>query len=403
MIGTRRETAKADFAIAEQLESWHILPDAVTFAERGASLAGDALFSLNDYSGPGHAMTYARIMARARRMDAVLPRLGGNPWADRQAEQPAGAIISETYTPEEKAAFERPLTAQAARAGSGAGLLNIAPFAGLAEVEARWRLEAMAAQSEGVDGRFVALESERGLYGDLGRQLEAYAAANPGQPVEATSLDQAAQAYIAEGDIDSQMRVMRKALARNSLAGPLLDRYLELLAARPPEELLAVIRGNPSAEIRNRAVQHAIGSGRSILTYSAVQTRGRALPPVWTRAYTALAGHYFGDRSPAMDAAFQAALDTRTIGERLRNPLKPDSVIVGAVWFYYGARYGDYLAAGQNAAADAWLPAPLEAAPGDPGAYMAVGDSYAEAGAGRQGHRAIRESASARRGPRRCL
>jgi Flp pilus assembly protein TadD len=382
IIGTRRETAKADFAIAEQLESWHILPDAVTFVERGASLAGGALFSLNDYSGPGHAMTYARIMARARRMDAVLPRLGGNPWADRQAEQPAGAIISETYTPEEKAAFERLLTAQAARAGSGAGLLNIAPFAGLAEVEARWRLAAMAAQSEGVDGRFVALESERGLYGDLGRQLEAYAAANPGKPVEAPALDRAAQAYIAQGDIDGEMRVMRKALARNSLVGPLLDRYLELLASRSPEELLAVIRGNSSDDVRNRAVQHAIGSGRSILTYSAVQTRGRALPPVWTRAYTALAGHYLGDRSPAVDAAFQAALDTRTIGERLRNPLKPDSVIVGAVWFYYGARYGDYLAAGQNAAADAWLPAPLEAAPGDPGAYMAVGDSYAEAGAG---------------------
>src|SRR4029077_8618545 len=76
------------------------------------------------------------------------------------------------------------------------------------------------------------------------------------------------------------------------------------------------------------------------------------------------------------------ALDTRTIGERVKAPLKPDSVIVGSVWFYYGARYGEYLAAGKSDAADGWLPASLEAAPGNPGAYMALGDWYAEAGQG---------------------
>src|ERR1022692_3685741 len=40
IIGARSETVNADFEIAEQLESWHILPDAVAFAERGARLAG---------------------------------------------------------------------------------------------------------------------------------------------------------------------------------------------------------------------------------------------------------------------------------------------------------------------------------------------------------------------------
>ena len=38
IIGARTETADADFAIAERLESWHILPDAVAFAERGRAL-----------------------------------------------------------------------------------------------------------------------------------------------------------------------------------------------------------------------------------------------------------------------------------------------------------------------------------------------------------------------------
>jgi len=379
MIGTRRETATADFAIAGQLETWHILPDAVTFAERGADLAGGALEKIDGYTGPDRAVMYARIMARARRMDAVLPRLGTNDsWADRMAERTAGAIVSETYTPEEKAQFERLLTDQAAHAGRSNSLLQLAQFAGLAELEARWLSDAMAAPPHSVDPRFVELQSLRGVYGELGRQLEEHASA----------LIQAAQAFVSEGDTEGQMRVMRKALARYALSGPLLDRYLDLLAARSPEELLALIRGNASDAVRNQAVQHAIANGRADLAYSAVQARGRALPPVWTRAYTALAGHYLDDRSPAVDAAFQGALDTRTIGERLRNPLKPDSVILGSVWFYYGARYGDYLAAGKSAAAEAWLPASLEAAPGNPDAYVALGDSFAEAG---HGARAIAE------------
>jgi tetratricopeptide (TPR) repeat protein len=215
------------------------------------------------------------------------------------------------------------------------------------------------------------------LYNDLGRQLEELATANSGQPVEANALAQAVQAFVDAGDIESQMRVMRKALARNALSGGLLERYLALLASRQPDELLAVIRGNGSAEIRNRAVQSAFAADRPELAYSALHARGAALPPVWTRAYTALAGQYFGDRSAPIDAAFQAALDTRTIGARLKTPPKTDSVIVGSVWFYYGSRYGDYLASGANAAAEAWLPASLEAAPSNPDAYMALGDSYA--------------------------
>ena len=318
-------------------------------------------------------------MARARRFDAVLAHPATN----------VGSLIAETYTPEEKARFELAVHAQALRVGfeeRDITLLPLAESAGMVDLESQWRRESMEAQSRQTDPRFVALQSQRGLYGELGRELEAYAAKIPGRQAEGGALVQAAEAYIAEGDMDSQVRVMRQALARNALSGVLLDRYLALMAQRQPEALLAVVRGNPFAETRNRAVQFAIAGERAPLAYSAVQARGGALAPVWTKAYTALAGQYFNDRAPAIDAAFQGALDTRTIGERLRVPLKPAAVIVGSVWFYYGARYGDYLATGNNPAADAWLPASLEAAPGNPGAYMALGDSLAEAG---QGARAI--------------
>jgi len=378
IIGARTETAEAEFEIAGQLEAWHILSDAITFAERGASLAGEELFKR-----PDHVSTYARIMARARRTDAVLSHLASKTGAGGQAARIAGSVDAETYTPEEKLRLEQALNAEAARVGPlvrDATLMPLAAAAGLAGLESRWRLDSMDRQPSGVDQQWLTLESRRGLYDPLGRALEEYAARRAGQPAEANALLQAAQAFIAAGDMEAQMRVMRQALSRNLLSGTLLDRYLALLAARQPDQLLAVVRGNPSADVRNRAVQFAIAGDRSPLAYAAVLGRGAALPPVWTRAYTALAGQYFDDHAPAIDAAFQAALDTRSIGDRLKTPLKPDSVIVGSVWFYYGARYGEYLAAGKSGAAGEWLPASLEAAPGNPDAYVALGDWYAETG-----------------------
>jgi tetratricopeptide (TPR) repeat protein len=240
----------------------------------------------------------------------------------------------------------------------------------------------MTAQAAQVDNRLVTLETQRGRFGELGRQLEQYAAAHAGQSFAGDALVQAAQSFYAEADIDSEMRVMQKALARNALSGELLDRYLQLLILRKPQELLAVVRSHPSAEVRSRAVQIAIGAEQRELAYSAIRIRGSALPPVWTKAYTALTGQYLADQSPAIDAAFRSALDTRTIGDRLKTPAKPESIIVGSVWFYYGARYGEFLADEHNPAAGEWLPASLEAAPENEAAYVALGDWYAAAGEG---------------------
>ena len=348
IIGARKETEEADFTIAERLESWHLLPEAVTFAERGAKLT----------------RTYVRIMALARRMDEVVKRL--DPKNDVFLMQEAGNIVARYYTPEEKARL-------AATLNGRSDLLPLAQAAGLADLEARWRLEAMSAQSDHIDQQFVALQTRRALYAELGRELEQYADGNPGRAVESNARTQAIQAYIAEGDIENQMRVMAKALERNALGGVLLDRYLALLASRRPQELLAVARGHASSDVRNRAVQIAIGSDKPALAYAAVRERGAGLPPVWTKAFTALSGVYFSDRAPAIAAAFTGALDTRTIGARLQSPPSRDATIVGPVWFYYGARYGEYLAEGKSADAEAWLPASVEAAPGNPDRYMALG------------------------------
>lgn len=378
IVGARTETAEADLEIARYLAEWHILPDAVTYLDRAANRAGRELFQ--NYFALG---LYVRTMAAAQRFDAVLPMLGQRPELGRQVAQIAGQVVQKIYTPEEKSSLERLLLSRAAgipRTTRDATLLPIAQAAGLADLEARWRLDSMTAAALQVDARFTMLQSQRGVFAELGRQMEQYAAQNPGRPVEAAALAQAAEAYMAAGDTESQMRVMRQALARNALAGGLLDRYLALLAARDPQELAALARSGASSNIRNRAVQEAIANGSRGLAYAAIQARGSALPAVWTKAYTALAGDYLGDRSAAIDAAFQSALDTRTIGERLAAPPNTSAVIVGSVWFYYGARYGEYLADNRNPAAEAWLPASLEGAPLNAAVYLSLGDWYAQAG-----------------------
>ena len=352
ILGARKETAKADFAIAQRLEAWHMLPDAVSFAERGAALEA------------GLDATYVRLMALTRRLNEVLARF--DPKTDVALMEEAGGIVARDYTPEEKSRLAEAMSGKPE-------LLALAASAGLPDLEARWRLEAMESQSRVVDQQFTMLQSRRGLYATLGRQLEHFAAENSGRQVEGNALVQAIQAYIAEGDVESQMRVMAKGTERHALWGVLLDRYLALLAARQPEELLRIARSDTSVDVRNRAVQIAIGSDKPALAYAAVQGRGASLPVVWTRAFTALAGVYFDDHAPAIGAAFADALDTRTIGERLRSPVKRDAAMVGPVWFYYGARYGEYLAAAKSSEAAAWLPASVEAAPGNADAYMALG------------------------------
>jgi hypothetical protein len=149
IIGARTETADADFAIAERLESWHILPDAAAFADRGAERAGSDLFKESN-----NAVIYARIMARARRTDAILPRLGADAATDQQVTQAAGRIIDETYTPEEKTRLEQSLSSRSAGTSlkkRDATLLPLAQAAGLVDLESRWLRESMDAQAAQID------------------------------------------------------------------------------------------------------------------------------------------------------------------------------------------------------------------------------------------------------------
>ena len=144
VIGARTETASADFEIARYLETWGYIDDAVEFIQRGAARDGAELF-IADKNRPD-ATTYARIIARARRMNDVLAHLeAGRSFADA-----AGRVVAEYYTPAEKLAFASELAAHGdalTPAQRAIADLPLAASAGLHALEARWRLRAMANSS----------------------------------------------------------------------------------------------------------------------------------------------------------------------------------------------------------------------------------------------------------------
>ncbi len=157
-IGAGGETVTGLFAIAEYLDRWHLSADAVRYAERGFTLAGKDLA----LKYPGALDVYARIMAGARRNDAILSIDAKQVNAIRSA----GQRIAELYTPEEKAEL-------AARPDIGP---TLAQAAELEDNLARYL------STEPSRSRWIALESRRGLYEPLSRDLEALASqAGPDQ------------------------------------------------------------------------------------------------------------------------------------------------------------------------------------------------------------------------------
>ena len=354
IIGTKAETPEADFAIAAKLESWDLIPQAVEFVERGARIPPAELAKRNDLR------IYVRVMTRARRIEPVLNLLRDFE-RTRSLAGDIGSTIATYYAPEEKPAVERTIAAH--------NLEVIAAPAGLTELQAR--------SLDVTLPLYIELQLSRGLYAELGRQLEAEAVNPKRDRMWNSLLSQAVDAYAAAGDINAELRVLRELRDRNALYGSTLERYLTLIGEKHPDELISLIEQNASYEVSNRAVQFAISGESPALALRAVPARGNKFNPVWTKAYTALTGLHFSDGSAPIRAAFASALDTRTIGERLTTKFDRDQQLAGDVWFYYGARYGEYLDLMTSSDAAGYLPATVEHAPGNPDAYLALGDYYA--------------------------
>ncbi|MGH8700326.1 MAG: hypothetical protein ACREVR_04005, partial [Burkholderiales bacterium] len=399
LIEGRPERPGNFFEVARRLESWNMLPQARTFAERGVEMAGNRLL-LDDVYG---AVLYARIMTRLRQHEAALERLHSAVRTDAGEEftrsnlasalREVGQTVQRYFSPEERAGFAAYLEQQqSAGRNLQRDLLPLAQDAGLVELEARWRYQLMmaapsASETAGHYHRFVQLQRARLKFTELGAQLEAYEKAHPNISSKPGILDRAAEAYRAAGNTDAEFRVLAARHGSNN-GGAHLERYFERLLERDPARLVALAgpAAGRSDGFRDAAANYLVEHGNTALALQAVANRGRGLTTLWTRAHTALVGLHFSETTPQVEDAFRTALDTRPIGERIGKPVNRDEVFAGELWFYYGSRYGEFRTVSKRGDPEDYLPAMLEARPGNADAYFMLAGYYQDV---RQFDRAI--------------
>ncbi|MBI3208596.1 MAG: hypothetical protein HYZ37_06815 [Candidatus Solibacter usitatus] len=349
-LQTQAESPQGQFRIAERLLGWNMLPRAQRYAERGATLAGAKL--MDEFSDG--ARTYARVMTRVGRYRDAHAKAPGGELLPAMAE-----IVGSHYDAARKKEFETFLTSLGDVAAPELGRL-----AGLRAWEAK-RLAAVLETGEVAQLLLQALQQNRLRFAEYGAQLEAYAKTRAEPEVRNNILANAAKAYRSAGDDAGELRVLAQGNSGS-------QRYLQLLAARQPNTLVALA----SRRDRDDAANAAVASDNGTLAMSVITNRTALMPPVWSRAYRGLLGLYFGLRTPEIDAAFRAALGPQIAGERVGKPFDRRQQLSGGDWYYYGSRYGEYLDFLRKPGAEDYLAATVEASPGRAGAYVQLADYY---------------------------
>ncbi len=402
LLEGRPQRPEVFFAMAEKLESWGMLAPSREYVEKGAVSAGNDL--LTDFSSG--AQLYARVMTRLRAHELAYKKLtslihdkpgeaNGHPELDSALRQ-IGTTAAFYFTPEEKLSFANflggnpaQLTAERIRL-----MMPIVESASLADLEAKWRNQLLLAAPGQPAQQLVDLQHRRLRYDELGSQLEAYWKVFPavGENNRDALLSQAAESYRLAENVTAEMRLLGQMDQRGLLGGPLLTRFAALVAAREPQRFIAVTLSDKSQGVRNAFADYAMENGSAARALETIAARGRGLPLVWTRAYTGLTGLYFANPAPQVNAAFRDLLGSGTIGERINKPVDRELQLAGDGWFYYGARYGEYLDVVKQGDPEDYLPALLEAAPAQAGAYFTLAEYYRESG---QTPRALTDYANA--------
>jgi predicted Zn-dependent protease len=295
-----------------------------------------------------------------------------------------GSTVARYFTPEEKvsfAQFAQKLRAPMSPEDLEAFGVPLAQSAGLAELEAAWRFELVMESAATPDipvrrmHELVDLQMRRLKFGELGLQLERFSLRL--RASRYLALLPAADAYHAAGDEENDLRVLSQ-VSPTLMSPEVQGRFLDLLLARRPQQLLQMASlGNRWGE---QVANFIVAKGDRALAHAVVAALGRSRPPVWPKSYDALVGLYFAESSPEVGHNFLAALGDATIGERLGKPLDRNAMLAGDIWYYYGSRYGEYLATTKQGTPEGYLPAMIEQSPASASGYLQLADYYAEIG-----------------------
>jgi cellulose synthase operon protein C len=362
----RRPSARTYFDIAEKLERWGALADARKFAEQGMKL----VTADNRDELASSIQMYARVLAKLRAYASASPDVIG-----AGAPQIA-AVAGQYYSPDEKVKYAAWVQTHTR--------LTLAQGAGIADVEAKIRAAALMSQPDGANAQanlqaLIQLQKQRLAFDELGSQLEAYDRALPPNSERKGELTEAAQAYRASGNTAAEYRVLQGENNRSTLSGVLVDRYAQLVVGQP-QRLTAVLSRETGAANEGAILNYAMEHSPVAVAQQAITLKGRRAGPLWTNAYTALAGLYFASNAPAVKAASPALLGEMTIGSRIGKPVDRTKQLAGEPWFYYGGRYGEYLGTLKQAGAEDYLPSIVEATPQQSQPYFELAEYFRNAG-----------------------
>jgi tetratricopeptide (TPR) repeat protein len=378
LVEGRPPRASTEMRVAERLESWGMTQAAAAAAEAAIGKAApDEMQAL--------LPSYARILTRARKHTQALAVIGKTDSYEGGLRS-VGAAVSRYFTPEEKARLAGQLASLAP-----ARRILLAQAAGMTELEARTRYEFAIANAGRPEGRvqldaLAQLQRRRGMFQELGTQLEAYARALPADSDSRdTVLSDAAEAFHAAGAVNNELRVL-SLLARSGLEEPRLSRYTKLVL-RQPQRFRAEVTAGPQPGIELALLNRAVQEGSTALALEGIAARGARMTPAWTRAYTGLVGLYLNSVAPEVRQSFAALLGSPLIGDRIGKSFEPNQTIAGEWWFYYANRFGEYLDLQNADGAQDYLPAGVEGRPASVDAYFQL----AEYQRGRRRYAAARE------------
>ena len=409
------------FEVARQLESWNMLDQANSFAEKGIALAGpDLLANASNHSG---AALYARILTRQRKAETAYARLNtalaaagempgisatikqveqkgitavtNDEWREQQRQGRlnlgragfAGAlkemaVTAHTYyRPEETQSFVQFLQTKASGLSAedvGELFLPAAEGGLLTALQADWQWRVATAHDNGFWRQWGDLQRSRLLLDSAATRLEEFAPTRTAQDRNQI-YEYAAALYRDAGSSAGELRCLEKLYTLKETEDPLRQRYYALLLVQNPQKLVA-LSSRGTDQVRDAAAQYAVLNAPPTLALEAVKARGGGLPPVWTLGYTAITGLYLNQLDSSTGDAFHTALVDAAIGERVGKPVDRNQQLAGDTWFYYGSRYGEYLGLTGAANAADYLPSTLEFQPENADAYVQLGAWYGDHG-----------------------
>ena len=308
------------------------------------------------------------LVALHKPMDAVqlVAAMVENPTQAQQFVSTMGMAVRERLTPAEKFAF----TQQLDKPGGLPPQIDekqLAQSAGFTDIEAS--LLAKTAQYPMGDWHQLnQFQSSRLMFDQLGHELESAAEAHAQQPDYQAILTAATKAYKNAGDTAAELRLYW-------YAGRDFPRLFIAAGSDLPGRLANLSSHNPA--LAYAVVNYIIANGTADEAVQAIAASGGHGPNLWTNSYTGLAGLYFLSPATWARSAFEYVLGPRTVGAEIAKKDANDD-LRGADWFYYAARFGDYLGHRKQSGAQNFLPATIEENPAASDAYVQLADSYRE-------------------------